>query len=238
MPLLNPRNLLYLVRASLRRGPRFAITYFMESVAFDLAYGTNTHLRVPKPDQKETPGGDRKDGLLYVASLTSVVREALACCRKTGGEALFSEAQFIDLGCGKGKALLVYAKESATARSPTAVGIEYDEALCHIARSNVMRMGTTASSVEIHCDSAVNVASYLNAPVAIIYLYNSFQGQTLRKVLGMLADHPHWLIYVDPAEERALPLYGYETQRHHKGRYHADTWLVATNPKLRALLES
>ena len=62
-----------------------------------------------------------------------------------------------------------------------------------------------------------------------VYLYNSFQGETLRSVLDVLRDIPHVLIYVDPAEREVLSEYDYQFHYDAKGRYNADTWLVASS---------
>lgn len=218
-------NVLHILRSLLKRGPRFLLLYFRESLLFDLQNGTNTHLRVPKP---EVDGSvERQDGVLYVASLTNVVRNTLRIARKHLGEARFNEAQFLDLGCGKGKAVLVYAKEFAPPKGPVALGIEYDQALCAIAWKNLELMPSARIRAKVHCDSALNLDAYVTGGPLIVYLYNSFQGETLRAVLALLAKHEHVLIYVDPAERHVLQAYGYTEISSHEGRYNASTWVVA-----------
>jgi 16S rRNA G966 N2-methylase RsmD len=224
---------LYAIKALLQRGPRFIFMYLKESVAFDLVNGTSTHLRVPKDEQSAS--GERKDGVLYVASLTSVVERTLAVSRDILGGAGFDEAQFFDLGCGKGKALLVYALARRRDASSAGVGIEYESALCEIARKNVSKVRAATGCVTVHCDSAVNIERYVKSRILIVYLYNPFQGETLRAVLERIKIYPHVLIYVDPVEREKLADYGYEICASAAGRYHADTWLVATNPALRQL---
>ncbi|WP_435770428.1 hypothetical protein [Nocardioides sp. SYSU DS0651] len=217
-------QVLHVVRALLRRGPRFLITYFRGALFWDLRYRTKTHLRVPKPD---ADGDDeRRDGLLYVASLTGVVRSTLDLARRHWGEERFGSAQFLDLGCGKGKALLVYAQEYSRPSSPRAVGVEYDAELTAVASANIARMGLRGRAVA-HCDSAVNLERYTRPGHLVVYLYNSFQGETLRKVLAVLGGRPHILVYVDPVERDLLADYGYVIVGERQGRYNADTWLVA-----------
>ena len=221
-------NFAYIVIALLKRSPLFLFLYAKESLAFDLLHGTNTHLRAPKLEQPGTET-ERKDGVLYVASWTSVVRRALALSETVLGEERFREAQFFDLGCGKGKALLVYAMYYGPRANPAAVGIDYDRALCEIAEKNILKLGPAANRVVVHCDSALNIGNYIKAGTLIIYLYNPFQGETLRCTLNRIAKYPHVLIYVDPVEKHILPDYGYEIHAFHQGRYHADTWLLALN---------
>jgi SAM-dependent methyltransferase len=220
------RNVIYIIKALLRRGPGFIFLYMKESLAFDLINGTNTHLRVPKAEQSES-NTERRDGLLYVASLTSVIRRTLAEAKGILGEKDFGRAQFLDLGCGKGKTLLVYAMDYAGVIKKKAVGIEYESLLCETARKNVAKIKPAAEWVEIACDSAVNVDAYVRSDILVIYLYNSFQGETLRAVLSKLAKYRHVLIYVDPVERRILSEYGYEIRAFHQGRHNANTWLVA-----------
>jgi SAM-dependent methyltransferase len=218
----------YIVKALLRRGAGFIFLYARESLAFDLFHGTNTHLRVPKA-QPPGVGADFHDGVLYVASFTSVVCRTLAVAESAFGEAKFREAQFFDLGCGKGKALLVYAMRYGRRARQAAVGIEYEPTLCEIARSNARKLKLPGQGIEVHCDSALNIGRYIKSANLVIYLYNPFGGQTLRSVLAEIAKYRHVLIYVDPVERGLLFDFGYEVIASRQGRHHADTWLVASS---------
>lgn len=221
-------NFLYILKALMRRGPSFLLLYLRESLAFDIANGTNTHLRVPKAQQAGV-ASDYQDGLLYVASLTSVIRKSLTATLNLLGKRQFDEAQFFDLGCGKGKALLVYAMEYGQSAHHPAIGIEYDPSLCEIAVKNIRKLGAVRDRAIVHCDSALNIEQYINSKFLIVYLYNSFQGETLRSVLRTIAKYPHVLIYVDPVEKDILADYGYKVHVAHQGDHNASTWLVALN---------
>lgn len=221
-------NVAYIVKALLRRGPAFILLYLRESLAFDIVHRTNTHLRVPRASQP-SGGSDYHDGVLYVASLTSVIRRTLAVAACTLGEERFREAQFFDLGCGKGKTLLVYAMHYSQHAKYAAVGIEYEPALWEIARTNARKLGSAGRAIELHCDSALNIERYIKSPILVIYLYNPFHGKTLRSFLSRIAKYPHVLIYVDPVEKDLLQEYGYRIQASNRGRYNASTWLVASN---------
>ena len=52
---------------------------------------------------------EQENGLLYVASFTSVTRDTVMLAKRILGDDRFRKSQFVDLGCGKGKALLVHA---------------------------------------------------------------------------------------------------------------------------------
>lgn len=224
------KQILYAVQMLRERGAGFFITYFKESIWFDLRHGTRTFSRVTKDEQLiQSNTKEATEGLLYVASFTSVTRKTVAHARDILGSERFARAQFFDLGCGKGKALLVFAKIFGARLTYPAVGIEYDHSLAALATRNIEKCQFAKDKIEIYADSAVNVPNYIKSDTLIIYLYNSFQGETLRAVLETLRSTPHILIYVDPAEQDILPKYGYTVHKKNNGRYNADTWLVASS---------
>ncbi len=225
------RKIIYMLKILKLRGPVFFWIYFRESIWFDLWFGTSTFSRVPKDEQNlaENSSSEQENGLLYVASFTSVTHRTTELARDLLGPDEFKTTQFFDLGCGKGKALLVYAKAFGPDIVHPAVGIEYDPFLADLARRNAAKIGLGKQRVQIMTDSATNIRNYTQTRAAIIYLYNSFQGETLRATLENLRGLPHVLIYVDPAEKDVLSRYNYRVVHEKLGRYNADTWLVATS---------
>ena len=218
----------YALRAIRQRGVRFLMVYFRESVWFDLRHGTSTSARVPKDEQTIT--GDeteRGNGLLYVASFTSVTLRSVGIARRILGPERFADSQFVDLGCGKGKALLVHALRGGASQRRASIGIEYDPTLAELARSNIRKCGLSEKMVSVVTDSATNLARHVTAGTLIVYIYNSFQGATMRQVLSEMEAFPHVLIYVDPVEREMLSEHGYVIHKEVKGDYNADTWLVA-----------
>jgi 16S rRNA G966 N2-methylase RsmD len=179
-------------------------------------------------------GEDERDGVLYVASFTSVVHHTVELAKAILGENRASKAQFIDLGCGKGKALLVYCLMSNSAASPTALGIEYDARLADIAEGNLRICGLDDEAARVIRDTATHVTAYMHADAYIVYFYNAFRGSTLDRVLRDLDGLPHVLIYVDPVEQHILAKYGYTIHAQHDGPYHANTWLIASRNLIRA----
>ncbi len=227
----------YLISAALRRGPHFLWTYFLDALLFDLMYGTNTHLRQVKSADGPAEASEQEysDGVLYVASLTSIVREALRRVEKLIGPE-FVRYQFVDLGSGKGKTLLVYCLDHSKRGVPQAVGIEYSETLCAIARRNLDKTRLSETAAKVVCDSAANVLDHCQgASGLIVYLYNPFHGNTLRQVLHRIEAIPHILVYVDPVERALLEELGYQIVVFKQGRYNATTWLVARKPSASVL---
>jgi hypothetical protein len=225
-------NFTYIIRQIAKRSPLFLWDYFRESLLFDLVNRTNTHLRIPKSETNPLLNtSEFDDGLLYVASFTSVVVKTLSVVEEFLGNK-FASAQFIDFGCGKGKALLTYALNYNGKHDYPCIGIEYDDSLCEIAQENLVTLALDSKNTLVVCASAIDFSKYISTQLLIAYIYNSFQGKTFRSTLDELANYPHLLIYVDPAEEDILSEYGYKTLDKKKGKYNADTWLVAANQKV------
>lgn len=227
------KKLSYAIKMLKQRGIIFFWIYFFESIWFDLRHRTSTFARVPKEDQAiDDASPDAQDGLLYVASFSSVTRRTVEIVANILGPVRFGETQFIDLGSGKGKALLVFAKFFGNQVNRPALGIEYDPSLAALAEQNIARCTFALGRVEVRVDSAQNVLSYVTSSCPVIYLYNSFQGDTLRLVLSNLAHLQHVLIYVDPVERAMLQEFGYKIVSSNIGTYNADTWLIAHSSNL------
>lgn len=119
----------------------------------------------------------------------------------------FSEYVFIDLGCGKGRALLV-AAQFAFVR---VVGIELSCELAAIVNINIDRYRAVepgGADIEVHvCD----VLAYEFPPQPLVlFLFNPFGAATLRRVCSNLAQSLHrnprraYLIYVNPLHQRVI----------------------------------
>jgi len=226
----------YILNTIKKRGIKFIFIYFKEAILFDIINGTNTHFRVKKNEGIGVAQNVYNDGILYVASFTSVIVKTISISQKILGN-LFYDSQFIDLGCGKGKTLLVYYKYYKNIITYPATGIEYDNILCRIAQKNIVKMDYSKEKIAVYCDSAINFEKYCKSEYYIVYLYNPFIGDTLLSVLSKLNKYPHLLIYVDPVEINILKNYNYYIHSRYKGVYNADTWVVAISEKLQNIIK-
>jgi SAM-dependent methyltransferase len=100
---------------------------------------------------------------------------------------------FVDLGCGKGKALLMAAKFGFR----DIVGVEFVDQLCEIARQNLVRMNITKATV-LHMD-----AGDFRFPDAdtVLYLFNPFTLPIIKRVVSNLPTggrHSLYVIYINP----------------------------------------
>lgn len=211
------------------RGLIFLWIYFKELILFDLKFGTTTFLRLPKKKQKiKFENFVKNDGLLYVPSFTSVVFKTLHTVKDIMGSERFRQAQFIDVGCGKGKVLLLYKKYFKNLNIYPAVGLDYDSKLINEASINIANESFTEKDIRVFCENAINIKKFIKSKEAIIYLYNSFQGKVFDDTFDSLKDLPHVLIYVDPVQLSYLKARGYKILAENRGKYNADTWAIAT----------
>ena len=107
------------------------------------------------------------------------------------------EGVFVDVGCGKGRILLLAAEHGFD----QVVGLEISPSLCEIAERNVavFRENTpTASSIEVVC---TNILDYqMDGSETVFFLYSPFDQPVTKTFLEMirqsLNDHPRdlWLI--------------------------------------------
>ena len=86
------------------------------------------------------------------------------------------EDVFIDLGCGKGRALFVAASENLK----KAIGVELDERLLAVAGQNLQNAKTLNCPVEIVAHDA---ATYNIDLGTVFFFYNPFGHNTMAKVL-------------------------------------------------------
>jgi SAM-dependent methyltransferase len=95
---------------------------------------------------------------------------------------------FIDLGCGKGRALLVAAQLGFK----QVIGVEFARELVDIARNNLVNL-RIANAVVVESD-----ASEYRFPGGdmVVYLYNPFSEEIVRKVIANLSKFASKKLYV------------------------------------------
>ena len=91
-----------------------------------------------------------------------------------------AEFSFVDLGCGKGRALLVAAEFPF----PRLLGVELATELCEAARANVASNPDSSARISILKQDATTVA-YPDGPL-LIFMFHPFLAPVLRKVLANL----------------------------------------------------
>ena len=218
--------LLHILKSLHERGLRFLFMYFWNAVWFDLVNGTTTAFRREKGGQNvEDPAFE--DGLLYVASLDFVILRTVTAALPVLG-APKGQPRFIDVGCGKGKTIL-YTERKFSEEFSKIIGVEYDPRLVSECRVNLDKIN--AQKTDIFQESGEHLDRHLVTP-AVVYFYNSFQGETFRKTFDCVKDYSFVLIYVDPVLTNELCALGYQEVESHSGQYNAESWTIFKSPGL------
>lgn len=169
---------------------------------FDLEHGTDTSGLIGSRDLRTGHAHDVHT-TAYFGTPPSRLRHAVKRWQLEAGVSDPLSFAFFDLGCGKGRALMV----ASTLGFREVAGVELNAGLAAIARSNLERWRVThpdASPVE------VTVADASEAPLPegplLIYLYNSFGAPVLRKLLQRIVETrardepPLYLLYLYPEQ--------------------------------------
>lgn len=147
------------------------VHYEERTEAFDARFGTDT--TSPFVERRGQTGA-----YFYVPSTASVIRNVLATIPLKP-----NEFTFVDMGSGKGRALLV-ASEFSYAKI---VGIELSDHLHEIAEANVKRFGPPSQrcvNFELRCMDAADY-SFSDAPL-VLFLFDPFGREVLEKVVANL----------------------------------------------------
>jgi SAM-dependent methyltransferase len=198
-PKVNPRT-------SLRRAPlrawRFAQRQILTMVArvtdfhFDRAFGSETRRIVETAAMRDVTSANRARGIRYQPTRALPLRRVLRAAE------IPTTGCFVDVGCGKGRALMVAVLNGFT----RVKGIEYSPELCRAAQRNLDELRTRsgrAFAAEVLC---IDAADYPFTPDdSVVFLFNPFDATVLAAVLARLqkslAEHPRsvWVAYHYPA---------------------------------------
>lgn len=199
------------------RGIRLPIQYFFENHLFDLINRTDTHHRLEKSQYLNKPDSFN-EGVLYMSCPTVEVKRSLFLLKETLGDNFF-DFQFIDLGCGKGKSILVYLNIFNSQSKYLPIGIEYYYPLAEMARKNLDTCHYS-SKARIINDDAINFNSYLSTKNAIFFLYNPFGKETLEIVLQKMQYlNEVYLVYIDPVHSELIVRNNFKILYEKKGQY-------------------
>jgi SAM-dependent methyltransferase len=163
-----------------------SLRYEKRADAFDAKYGTDTAGKIPlwRLDVKSK---NTRYGGGYQPMSAEVFR---SCFRRI--EVDHSSCGFVDLGCGKGRTLII-AAELGFAR---VIGVEFARELADVAKHNLQKLNIGNATI-IHGDAAEYQFPDCNL---ILYMYNPFSADVMSKVTDRLgefcAKHPHRQVLV------------------------------------------
>jgi SAM-dependent methyltransferase len=181
-----------------------------KDVEFDRRLGTDTG---GIQDIQEHPilGENAKYGGSHIASDPNDFEAMMA-----GLQLVISDYAFIDLGCGKGRALIL-AAQYPFAR---VIGVEFVPAFVESARENVQAAAKRLSlrtKVEIEMGDAT-AFNFPNGPI-LLYLFNPFDAHVVRQVAFNAyrswqdEKRPFTIIYMNPVHVEELTCAGWQVTK-------------------------
>ncbi len=163
---------------------------------FDLAHGVDTSGHIPGEALITGSSADLYNTAYWGIS-PSTLSQAFAALPAEITPPRFT---FVDLGCGKGRALLLAAQYGFS----QVLGVELSPELAAVARANTAQ----CANVEVRAQDAVSV-KYPQEPL-LLFLYHPFLAPLLRRVLQHLlaqqaaAPRPMYLLFANPSYDRLI----------------------------------
>jgi SAM-dependent methyltransferase len=171
---------------------------------FDRKWGVQTTGRVTHPQDDSNPLNLSAEP--YEATSLKGLRQVMRSTARIAPSIPLSRFAFFDMGCGKGRALVVASGHPFK----RVVGVEFCQTLARIAEDNIKRAQSKRSlraKVEIVCADA---ASYqFPDEDAFIFFNNPFNEEIMTKVLKNIRASAHttkarYIIYYNPVLHRLL----------------------------------
>ena len=185
------------LRYTIRAGFRHLTTAFSRLVDrhFDLAFGTETESVVENDSLRDVISPNLSRGIRYEPTRALPFRRALRSARVP------TDGGFVDLGCGKGRALILAVQCGFT----QVTGVDYSRELCAAAEKNLAAFRSRTQRAirsKILCIDAADYA--FTKDDTVVYLFNPFDAVVLAAVLARLRrslerhPRPVWIVYHNP----------------------------------------
>jgi SAM-dependent methyltransferase len=175
---------------------------------FDRKYGVVTSGSVDKHQAGVTDAAALADAIKYVPISEQVMRHVLARATQIADPA---EVAFVDLGCGKGRALVMASWFPFQA----VLGVELSPAHAELAQQNVTAHLAAPRGPKLRCRNlSVACANALHCELPatdlLVFMYRPFKGQVFQGVIDRLhaiaarTGRRVIIAYVCPIEQRML----------------------------------
>lgn len=167
-------------------GPSGTYDFIIRNIRHQIAHSLAS--RFDRRWALDTTGSIQLDGLEVVGPNRELGNEAVSTSPRSlnwllDQVPLAEQSTFVDIGCGKGRAILL-----ASERFPTAVGVEFARELAEIAKRNAQlfrQLPRSTGDIKVICTDATEFV-FPRGPL-IVYFYNPFSEPVFRKVLHNLA---------------------------------------------------
>jgi SAM-dependent methyltransferase len=147
--------------------------------SFDKRYKTDTTGTVPQRDLGISDERARRAAVLYVSAPVKFEEHVLGTL-----EIDYKDFDFVDLGCGKGRVLLL----AAALPFRSVRGVEISQELCAIARKNLCIYPSARKQcrkIDVECMDAILFP--ISGQNTVFHFYHPFNTDVLRPVLGNIA---------------------------------------------------
>ena len=159
--------------------------------------------------------GNFVHSLMYMVSWTSTIKKT----QKFLTAIIDNESEqysFIDVGCGKGKVVLLARKLGTISRDRSSyIGIDFEPNLVAIARENSAKMFGDQGTF-LTCD-ALEFDYSIYGTNLIFFLYNPFDKPLIETFLAQISQHKPILVYVNPVNRDSIIEFGYQSIVKRKG---------------------
>lgn len=146
------------------------------------------------PDELSIEADSKLGGHLYQPSSSVIFEKAMNTLSFN-----FADKVFLDIGSGKGRALIL----AAEAGFKKVIGVEYAAELNHMAHANIEKVRSRFPNTEFVLNEGDALVYDIPEEVDVIYLFNPFDEEATRGLLKKVKpsfnrDRPLYLVYVNP----------------------------------------
>ena len=194
------------VTALRRYGLKFYLRYLLETHFFDIRYSIETKERIYPSDFKEKVP-NLEHGKAYMPAWTSEIKKSFYYFLNNLEN--LNEFTFFDIGCGKGKVLIVWRLLAIKqGLNLNAYGVDYYGEVIRRAKDNYKKVfGVEGNFIE--ADAAL--LSYRDyGEKNIFFLYNPFDQFMLDKFLAVIDNQDAYVIYNNPQHTDELSKHGFK----------------------------
>jgi len=174
---------------------------------FDIRYGTDTISWWAHPEDLTIASNNKKRGKMYSYQAT----RSLSLAKLFRRIAIPNGSVLVDLGCGKGRVLLIASRFGFK----EVRGVEYAHELCETARKNCsIYKAKTGVGTEFQIIESDVIDYTINSDENIFFMFNPFDAEVLSKVLDniirSLSMHTRsiWIIYRNPVFAKVIETHG------------------------------
>jgi SAM-dependent methyltransferase len=205
----------------------FCIKHSFPGDRFDAKYGVSTYEEVEPSEAGITDSIALKHAVVYAPTHEGVMRAIL---RHAVNGLDPREFTYIDLGCGKGRTLLMAAQYPFK----EVLGVEVSPLLCEIASQNIKKYltadkGARCKNIRVSCENALNFR--FPETNLLVYMFNPFSGYIVHGVVHNLqrfhavTGRKVLVAYARPVEDQILQNSGAFVKRMEYQTIHPnETW--------------